>query len=231
MQRLTRQRGDPCPGRASTGDDPPGAGAIDRITNQRVPEMREMNSDLVGSTRREAALDEGGMAFERALDTISGERRFSLSGRDDGHLFTIDVAAPDVTGDIAHWRVGDAPDKGGIGPFDSTCGKISRQCIVRDLGLGDDDQAARILVEAMHDTGPPDPSDAGKTGAAMGEQRVDEGSFQVSRGGVDDHSRRLVDHDQVWILKADIESNRLGRRRCILNLRQNYDEFLVASHA
>ena len=65
----------------------------------------------------------------------------------------------------------------------------------------------------------------------MGKERVDEGSRRISGSGVDDHPCGLVDHDQVCILKADIERQRLSRRHCILNLRQNYDEFLVTFHA
>ena len=49
--------------------------------------------------------------------------------------------------------------------------------------------------------------------------------------GVDDHAGRLVDDDQMCILEADIERDRLRGRRGIVNLRENYDEILAASHA
>src|SRR5467141_1915858 len=48
---------------------------------------------------------------------------------------------------------------------------------------------------------------------------------------MDDHTRRLVDDDQVCILEADLERDPLRDRRGILNLRENYDEILVVSHA
>src|SRR5216683_6213014 len=98
--------------------------------------------------------------------------------------------------------------------------------MVRDLGLGDDHQPARILVEAMHDPRPSDPADAGQTRAAMAEQGVDESTVRVSRGGMDDHAGRLVDDDQMCILEAHIERDRLRFRSRILSLRENYDEIL-----
>ena len=102
---------------------------------------------------------------------------------------------------------------------------------MRRLCLGDDHQAAGVLVEPMHDSRAADPADAGEARAAMGQQRVDESAVGISRGGMDNHARRLVDDDQVCILKADIERDRLRDRRGIVNLRENYDEILVVSHA
>jgi hypothetical protein len=48
---------------------------------------------------------------------------------------------------------------------------------------------------------------------------------------MDNHARRLVDDDQVCVLEADIERNRLRDRRGILNPRENYNEILVVSDA
>src|SRR5207245_826705 len=60
---------------------------------------------------------------------------------------------------------------------------------------------------------------------------VYEGAVGIPRGGMHNHARWLVDDDQVCILKADIERDRLRDRRGVLNLRENYDEILVVSHA
>src|SRR6266404_3776933 len=99
--------------------------------------------------------------------------------------------------------------------------------MVRGLGLGDDHQPAGILVEAMHNPRPADPADAGQTGAAMAEQGVYQRTVRVSWGGMDDHAGRLVDDDQMCILEADIERDRLRLRSRNLRLRENYDEILV----
>src|SRR5271169_3609345 len=98
---------------------------------------------------------------------------------------------------------------------------------MRALGLGDDHQPAGVLVEAMDDAGPSHAADAGKAGAAMRDQRVDEGAVGVSRGGMDDEAGGLVDDEQICILKTNIERDRLSRRRRILSFREKYDEILA----
>src|SRR3546814_12552329 len=69
--------------------------------------------------------------------------------------------------------------------------------------LRGDDQAARILVDAVDDAGPRDAADARKLSRAMVEQRVDERAVEIARGGVDDHAGGLVDDDQMLILPGD----------------------------
>src|ERR1700730_3378050 len=103
--------------------------------------------------------------------------------------------------------------------------------MMRGLGLGDDHQPARILVEAMYDPRPAAPADAGQTGAAMAEHGIHERPVWVSRGGMNNHAGRLVDDDQMCILEADIERDRLRLRRRIFRLRENYDEILVVFDA
>src|SRR3546814_2550767 len=71
--------------------------------------------------------------------------------------------------------------------------------------LRGDDQAARILVDAVDDAGPRDAADARKLSRAMVEQRVDERAVEIARGGVDDHAGGLVDDDQMLILPGDDE--------------------------
>ncbi len=63
----------------------------------------------------------------------------------------------------------------------------------------------------------------------MIEERVDERAVGIAGSWVDDHARRLVDDDQICILEADIEPDRLRPRRRIFYLRENYDEILVVS--
>ncbi len=52
--------------------------------------------------------------------------------------------------------------------------------------------------------------------AAMRDQRVDQGAVGIARGRVNNQAGGLVDDDQMCILKADIERDRLGRRRRIV---------------
>src|SRR5271169_4445058 len=98
---------------------------------------------------------------------------------------------------------------------------------MRALGLGDDHQPAGVLVEAMDDARPSHAADTGKAGAAMGDQRIDEGAVGVSRRGMNDEAGGLVDDDQMCILKTNIERDRLSGRDRILSFGEEYDEILA----
>src|SRR5215813_11547670 len=103
--------------------------------------------------------------------------------------------------------------------------------MVRCLGLGDDHQPAGVLVEAMHDPWAADPTDTGQARTTMTEQRIDERAVGITGRGMDNHAGRLVDDNEVRILEADIECDRLGYRQGIVSLGDNYDEILILSHA
>ena len=66
---------------------------------------------------------------------------------------------------------------------------------MRRVGLGDDQQAARVLVEAVHDARPRHAADAREARAAMGDQRVDERAGRIAGAGMHDEPGRLVDDD------------------------------------
>ena len=83
----------------------------------------------------------------------------------------------------------------------------------------------------MDDARAPHAADAGQPGAAMRDQRVDEGAVGVPRRGMDDETCGLVDDDQMCILKINIERERLCRRRRILSIGEEYDEILAGPDA
>src|SRR5215468_9662944 len=104
MQGLARECGNPCPDRSGTGNRSPGTRAIDRVTDQRVAEMGEVNTDLMGPPRSKAAFDLRGVSFEGARDPIAGDRRLPLSFRHDCHFLAVRAAAADVAGDLTRRR-------------------------------------------------------------------------------------------------------------------------------
>src|SRR5262249_50068390 len=71
---------------------------------------------------------------------------------------------------------------------------------------------ARVLVDPMHDTWTPDPTDSFQRIAAMGEERVDQGLVPVARRRMHNQARRLVDHDEGPVLVDDIERDLLRDR-------------------
>ena len=126
MQSLTRKGGNPRARRASPSNGSSGARAVDRIADQGVAEMGEMNPDLMSPTRGKTALNKRRMAVERALDPIAGDRWLSASFLDDGHFFAVRGAAADIAGDLTHRGSRYAPNKGNIRAIHSARGEITR---------------------------------------------------------------------------------------------------------
>ena len=87
---------------------------------------------------------------------------------------------------------------------------------MRRVGLGGDDQAGGVLVQAMHDPRPAHPADADQAFAAVRDQGVDQGPVRVAGRRMHDQPGRLVDHDQGFILVGD-------GQRDILSLRHRVD--------
>ena len=102
-------------------------------------------------------------------------------------------------------------------------GELRRQRLMGAVVLRDHHQAGGVLVEAVHDAGPPLAADAGETVAAMGDQRIDQSAGRVSGGGMHDQPFGLVDHDDVGVLVNHVERNGLGSRLC-RRRRRNVDE-------
>ncbi len=97
---------------------------------------------------------------------------------------------------------------------------------MRRLGLGGDEKAAGVLVEAMHDAGA-HPADPGEARAAMREQRVDQRPRRVAGRRMHDHAGRLVDDDQVRILVHDSQRDGLTRESDRRSLGDNDGENLA----
>src|SRR5689334_20882231 len=100
---------------------------------------------------------------------------------------------------------------------------------MRNVILGDDNQAAGFLVKPMDDSWPKVSAYAGKLAKAM-EKSVDECpaiAFVVSRpgAGVNHHPRGFVDDDKVVIFIDDVERNffRNGAERRAFGRTEDFD--------
>ena len=82
----------------------------------------------------------------------------------------------------------------------------------------DDDQARRSLVEPVDDARTRFAAGRRPASAAT-EQRVHKRAGVVARCGVHDHSRRLVDHQKVFVLEDDLQRDCLGHRDGHVRLR------------
>ncbi len=107
-------------------------------------------------------------------------------------------------------------------------GEIGAELLLREIGLRDDHQPARVLIDTVDDAWALHAADAGEAVAAMGEQRVDEGAIGIAWGRVDDETGGLVEHEKLIVLIDDVQGHRLrlgpvGDRRG-----QSDDEALTA---
>jgi len=97
--------------------------------------------------------------------------------------------------------------------------KLFRQRLVRLIGFRHHHQPAGILVETVHNAGPPHAANARQAVAAMGDQRVDKRAIPVARSRMYDQAGRLVNDNQMFILKNDIKRYIFGLRDRINRLR------------
>ena len=111
--------------------------------------------------------------------------------------------------------VGQARDDREIAPVDAVLRELRGEPFMGDVGLGDDQQPGRILVDPVDDPRPRHPADAAEPPGAMVEQGIDQSAVEIARRGMDDHARRLVDDQQMIVLEDDLERDvlRLVMRR------------------
>ena len=132
--------------------------AINRVPEQRMADRGHMDAHLVGSSRFEPAFDQGGIR-QRLDDSIARHR--PLAAR----LLTTAIFLR-----FAEERASGAsivPPAGSGGPRRSPssaarccAGELAGQPLMRDVGLGDDQQPGRVLVDPVDDARPRHPADA-----------------------------------------------------------------------
>src|SRR5262245_61491838 len=88
------------------------------------------------------------------------------------------------------------------------------------VGLGNDEDAARVLVETMHDAWARHAADARARHAAdarearpaMGDERIDQSAVDIAGTRMHDEAGRFVDYDDGIVLVDHIERNFLSLR-------------------
>src|SRR5271169_1167184 len=138
----------------------------------------------------------------------------------DRHFVPLTRMAAERRVDLAGARVERAPGNREIfanqRPGAAMVGEQRGEPLMRGVGLGDDDQPGSVLVEAMDDAWPPDAADSREARAAMADQCVDQRAGGMSRRGMDDEPRGLVDYDEMLVLVDDSQRHILAEQRRIL---------------
>src|SRR5580700_5054253 len=105
MQCLPRKAANHRTNRTGMGHCAPGAGAVNRIADQRMAAMRQMHADLVRAAGKELALEQRRTPIppgsEAPLDPVASNRRLAPALANNGHLLAVDDTAADIAADFA----------------------------------------------------------------------------------------------------------------------------------
>src|SRR5215831_8643141 len=179
--------------------------AVGGIADEWMPEGSEMHADLVRAPRLEPAREQRGRA--EALDDRVMRAR-GLAGRNDRHRRAPRRMAPDRCLDRS--AVAEvAGRERQVFAMDGTCRELTHEIGVRGQRLRDDEEPARVLVEAMDDARA---RHGGKPRRVM-EERVLQGAATIARARMHDQARGLVDDEQRIVLVHDRKCDRLGSGR------------------
>ena len=145
-------------------------------------------------------------------------------GRDDRDLFAVRGMAGERRVDRAGGPRRGSPNEGPIFADERqgfpVIGEKLGQSLVRRIRLRDDQNPRSVLVETVHDAGPPHAADPGEARAAMGDQRIDERPCFMAGGRMHHEPGRFVDDEQMLVLEDDLERNGLAQGGGIGGLRQ-----------
>src|SRR6202042_114227 len=127
--------------------------AVSRVPDQGMAEMGQMHADLVRAPGLQPALDERGErpGVAKGLEHAIARARLFAAAAQHRHALAVEGAAADLAFDAPLSRARRAPDDGVIGALDGVVGELLGEALHRALGLGGDEEAARILVEAVDD--------------------------------------------------------------------------------
>ena len=214
MQGLAREGVEGSAKRCREGAAAASAAAIDGIADEGMALRGEVDADLVRASSGEAAFHHCCHVLEDAQHAIACDRGFAASA-DDGHGLAVAGVATDRAGDLAHTRLGHAPDHREIGTVDPARREVRGKCGMCLLGLGHHHEPAGVLVEAMDDARPPNPADACEAVPAMREQGIDEGIVWIAGRRMHYEAGRLLEDEEVRVLVANVQRDRLRLRgRC-----------------
>ncbi len=189
------------------------AKAIDPIPGDGKSKMLEMHTNLVSPARVRARLDERRESHP-FQDPIARVGRASAAG-DNRHPLALGGMTPYGAFNFARLRRELAAHNGLIYFLDLTSGKLAGEIYMRAVAFCNHKASAGVFVKPMNDSRPDHPANAAKAGAAVVQQRVYQSMPRMARAGMNDQSRRFVEHQQMLVLVKNSQRNFLphGLRR------------------
>ena len=187
--------------------------AVALVVEEGMTGHGHVDADLVRPTGLELAFDDRNVAV--ALEyAVVRDGPFALLGVVVvAEAQAVVGVAADVAGEGAAILDDIAPYDGDVFPFNGMDEELFGEFQLGLVVLGDHEEAARVLVDAVHEHTHPLVGTGlvgGLGPAEMEGQGVDEGAAIVAVAGVDHHAGGFVDHQQVLVLIDDVEGNVLG---------------------
>ena len=171
------------------------AAAIRRVAQQRMADRRQVHADLVRAAGLQPAADERRGA--EALDDLDVRAR-RLAGRDDGHRRALRRMAADRRIDRRRAREVAVHDRQVLA-LDRARLQLADEIGLRFGRLGDDHEAARVLVEAVHDAR----ARQRRQRRRVMQQRVQQRAVAVAAARMHDQAGGLVDDEDRGVLVHD----------------------------
>ncbi len=165
--------------------------------------MFEMHADLVRAPRFRPA-------FEKAQFSLRGEQTPRGLGRSrplamgHGHPLAVDRMPCDGGRDHAGRGARFPPHHREVNFLRGAFRELARQCGVGRVVFGQEDAAARVLVQPVHHARPRRGS-SGREPAGVVQHGVDQGAGAIPHGGVHDQPRRFVQAEEILVFVEDFE--------------------------
>ncbi len=202
------------------------SGSVEMVSQDRVPDMRHVDTDLMGPAGLQRQLEMRRPHPCRLAHTIVGHR--PLSPRHHGHPLAVPRMASDGRIHGTLHAAGETPYDRLVDALDAVDGELSGKSDMGAVVLGDHQNPADLPIEAMNDARPGDTADPRQAVTAMGEQGVDQGAGRMTGRRMHHHAGGLDDDHQMFVLEQDLERQRLRHRGRRLGRRQMEVETLPA---
>jgi hypothetical protein len=171
--------------------------AVDRVPQNRVTEVGEVDADLVGPPGAELGLDER----YRAEPLEWPQRRDGGAPAAPGRKRRPPGAGPGPPNGAGHTPLAGQrpPHERDVPPLDAVSAELPLQMLRREVGEGEHKHAGRLAVETVHDVDPPV---AARPTFDLGARATDDGVLLGGGRAVDEQPRRFVDDEDV---RVDVE--------------------------
>lgn len=171
--------------------------------------MLKMDANLVGASRMQSGFDRRGV-LEEFEHTVRGPGFAAITCR-HSHPLSVRGMARDCRVDFSGGFRHSATYERLINLHHGALGKLRSQTQVGGIIFGDDEAAARILVQTMDDAGPCHAANPAEFPLTMEQNGVHDSMLAVASTRMDHHSRRFVEHEKVFVLVQNIKGQVLGQ--------------------